>query len=316
MEVRDVFELRKQGKIEEAYQAIVPIYANHKGHYTTIAMFWVGVDMMRLRYQQRRLAEAYKIFQSLLRLYPTMDDKDHRGQATMLRAALFVFDHNTTFSMLTFITQWGIEKLDEEDWKSGQSNGHPTPSLGLRIVGKVFKELNDKPTIDMALQVAPILAEAIKHCPYNMNVQRYKAIIYTIMGKKQRATAIYCQLLKKHRQSYLYLELSRLVNEDNVKIALLTRAITTQREEKFRQRTRFTLAEMLYSVDKARARYELDHCIAARKQAGFTITWDMQNLVERLQDVSPVTDIDQKSFYHQQEMVVTQFINNFVYPNT
>ena len=50
MEVKDIFELRKQGKIEEAYNAIRPMYAAHKGHYTTIAMFWIGVDVMRLRY--------------------------------------------------------------------------------------------------------------------------------------------------------------------------------------------------------------------------------------------------------------------------
>lgn len=51
MEVSDVLRLRKQGRIEEAYEAIKPMYAVHKGHYTTIAMFWVGVDMMRLRYK-------------------------------------------------------------------------------------------------------------------------------------------------------------------------------------------------------------------------------------------------------------------------
>lgn len=89
MEVSEVLRLRKQGRIEEAYEAIKPMYAVHKGHYTTIAMFWVGVDMMRLRYQQRRLEEAYKIFRSLLRLYPTMDDKDLRGQSAMMRAACF-----------------------------------------------------------------------------------------------------------------------------------------------------------------------------------------------------------------------------------
>ena len=83
MEVKDIFELRKQGKIEEAYNAIRPMYAAHKGHYTTIAMFWIGVDIMRLRYKQRRLEEAYKIFQSLLRLYPTMDDSSLSGQATL-----------------------------------------------------------------------------------------------------------------------------------------------------------------------------------------------------------------------------------------
>ena len=64
MEVKDVFELRKQGKIEEAYNAIRPMYASHKGHYTTIAMFWVVVDIMKLLDQQRRVEEADKIVQS------------------------------------------------------------------------------------------------------------------------------------------------------------------------------------------------------------------------------------------------------------
>ena len=102
MEIRDIFTLRKQGRTEEAYAAILPMYAVHKGHYTTIAMFWVGVDMMKLRYQQRQLEEAYKIFRSLLRLYPTMDDKDLKGQSTLMRAALLVFEHHPGFSHARF----------------------------------------------------------------------------------------------------------------------------------------------------------------------------------------------------------------------
>ena len=133
--------LRKQGRTEEAYAAILPMYAVHKGHYTTIAMFWVGVDMMKLRYQQRQLEEAYKIFKSLLRLYPTMDDKDLKGQSALMRASLLVFDHHPGFSMLDFISQWDITRLTDEDWTMEQGNGHPIPSIGMRIVGKVFKEV-------------------------------------------------------------------------------------------------------------------------------------------------------------------------------
>lgn len=198
MEVKDIFELRKQGRTEEAYAAIVPMYATHKGHYTTIAMFWVGVDMMQLRYQQRRLEEAYKIFQSLMRLYPTMEDKDLKGQSAMMRAAILVFEHHPSFSMISFITQWGITRLADEDWTTGQSNGHPVPSTGMRIVGKVFKEVEATPTVDVALKAAPILAEALKHSPYNMNNQRYKAIVYRIMGKKDKAIEIYLRLISKH----------------------------------------------------------------------------------------------------------------------
>ena len=195
MEIRDIFELRKQGRTEEAYAAILPMYAAHKGHYTTIAMFWGGVDMMKLRYQQRRLEEAYKIFKSLMKLYPTMDDRDLKGQSAMMRAALLVFDHHPGFSMLDFITQWDITRLTEDDWTRGLSNGHPVPSIGIRIVGKVFKEVESRPTVDMALKAAPILAEALKHSPYNMNNQRYKAMVYRIMGKKDKAINIYMHLI-------------------------------------------------------------------------------------------------------------------------
>ena len=47
MTVKDIFALRKQGKIEEAYEAIRPIYREHKGKYTTLCMFWTASDMLK-----------------------------------------------------------------------------------------------------------------------------------------------------------------------------------------------------------------------------------------------------------------------------
>lgn len=306
MEVRDIFKLRKEGKTEEAYAAIRPMYAIHKGHYTTICMFWVGTDMMQLRYRQRRLEEAYKIFLALLRLYPTMDDTDGRGQSALMRAALVVFDHNPKFSMLDFITKWGIDKLSEDDWTFGKANGHVVPSLGMRIVGKVFKEVTGNPTVDMALKAAPILAESLKHSPYNMNNQRYKAIIYKIMGKTDKAINIYRHLIAHHHQSYLYQELAALVQDERQKVALLCRAIATQREQKFTQKMRLELAGLLYATDKPRARYELDRCIAIRKASGFNTTWQMQNLSASLEGIAPVDEKDEKEFYRLQGAVVDQ----------
>ncbi len=308
MDVKDVFELRRQGRTEDAYAAILPLYAAHKGHYTTIAMFWVGVDMMRLRYQQRHLEEAYKIFKSLMRLYPTMKDTDLNGQSAMMRAAIQVFEHHNSFSMLDFITHWDITRLTEDDWKGTQHEGFVTPSTGMRIVGKVFKEVAANPTVDMALRAAPILAEALKHSPYNRDNQRYKAIIYQIMGKKDKAINIYRHLISRSKKSTLFQELAALIDDERYKIALLCKAITLQRDEKFRQRMRFTLAELLFRQDKARARYELDKCLEARRQAGFTITWAMQNLAASLSEVNPVSDADQKAYYREQERMVKELM--------
>lgn len=308
MDVKDVFELRRQGRTEDAYAAILPLYAAHKGHYTTIAMFWVGVDMMRLRYQQRRLEEAYKIFKSLMRLYPTMKDTDLKGQSAMMRAAIQVFEHNNSFSILDFITHWNITRLTDDDWKGTQHEGFVTPSTGMRIVGKVFKEVAANPTVDMALRAAPILAEALKHSPYNRDNQRYKAIIYQIMGKKDKAINVYRHLISRSKKSNEFQELANLIEDERYKIALLCKAIILQRDEKFRQRLRFTLAELLFRQDKARARYELDKCLEARRQAGYTITWAMQNLAASLSEVNPVSDAAEKAFYREQEIVVKELI--------
>ena len=73
MTVKEVFDLRKQGKIEEAYEAIRPMYAAHKGRYTTLCMFWTAADVFKLRLEQKRVEEAEKILEALKRMLPRVE---------------------------------------------------------------------------------------------------------------------------------------------------------------------------------------------------------------------------------------------------
>lgn len=83
MTVQDIFALRKQGKIEEAYDAIRPIYREHKGKYTTLCMFWTAADVFKLRLEQKRVEEAEKIYKALQRLVPSIEDKDGKVKGFM-----------------------------------------------------------------------------------------------------------------------------------------------------------------------------------------------------------------------------------------
>ena len=74
MTVQDIFSLRKQGKVEEAYDAIRPIYRGHKGKYTTLCMFWTAADVFKLRLEQKRVEEAEKIYEALKRLLPRIEE--------------------------------------------------------------------------------------------------------------------------------------------------------------------------------------------------------------------------------------------------
>lgn len=77
MTAKDVFELRKQGRIEEAYDAIRLLYANDKGPSTSSAMFWTASDILKKRLDEGRMDEAKKICAALERLLPNVPD--HEG---------------------------------------------------------------------------------------------------------------------------------------------------------------------------------------------------------------------------------------------
>lgn len=82
MTVRDIFELRKQGKIEEAYDAIRPMYAAHKGRYTSLCMFWTAADIFKKRLREGRTDEAAKIYEALKRVLPYIKDSDKQPEST------------------------------------------------------------------------------------------------------------------------------------------------------------------------------------------------------------------------------------------
>ena len=87
MTVKDIFALRKQGKIEEAYEAIRPIYREHKGRFTTVCMFWTASDVFKLRLEQGRVEEAEKIYRALERLIPSIEDDEKQSAARFMHYA-------------------------------------------------------------------------------------------------------------------------------------------------------------------------------------------------------------------------------------
>ena len=93
MTVKEIFDLRREGKIEEAYNAILPMYRVHHGKYTSLAMFWCAVDMLNLLLGKAVdateeslacLSEAEKIYMSLQRLAPKIYDESGACQQAVI----------------------------------------------------------------------------------------------------------------------------------------------------------------------------------------------------------------------------------------
>ncbi len=75
MTVDDIFQLRKQGRTEAAYEAARALYANDKGRHASRAMFWTAVDMLKQQADEGHAVEARRILTALERLLEGQDDE-------------------------------------------------------------------------------------------------------------------------------------------------------------------------------------------------------------------------------------------------
>ncbi|MBQ7742061.1 MAG: hypothetical protein IJT90_03945 [Bacteroidaceae bacterium] len=74
MTIKDVFEMRKQGRIEEAYNAARRIYSTNTDQYASSLMFWTAVDMLKFRVTEDRVEDAKLIYKALERLIGNVTD--------------------------------------------------------------------------------------------------------------------------------------------------------------------------------------------------------------------------------------------------
>lgn len=298
MTVKDVFELRKLGRIEEAYQAIVPMYKVHHGHYTTICMFWCGADMAKLHIERKETKKAERILASLRRLYPSLEDKDNSAHQTLLNIAMQVAGTDS-FSFAEFVGWWGLDNLTDEEWKAGESNGHPLPSRGQKIATLLFHEARKSEEQEVKQQALAFIEVALLHNQRNRNLQRAKAMLLAETGEKQQAIKIYRQLARYGREAYIFSELAELTDDMAEKTALTIKSVQLQRSETFRQKDRLRLASLLADVRPHYARYELDKVLAVRKQSGQHNNRQINSLLRQLQTITPATPQEQQQFYEK-----------------
>ena len=184
MTVKEIFDLRKQGHIEQAYDEIRRQYATHKGRYTTLCMFWTASDMLRLRLPDQP-GEALRIFKALMRMLPNIDDADGRAHTTMTGHALRLAKNCDDVKLLDIVTQYGTAILHPACWQTYTSRtGTLQAPVAKAFVEHAFGELSKAPTLDNALAATKLLELSLAHSPDAPENQHYKTLIYEIINKQ------------------------------------------------------------------------------------------------------------------------------------
>lgn len=322
--IQEIFEMRKNGQFEQAYEAVLPMYREHHGHYTTLCMFWTATDVMRLRIEADKCAEAEQIFASLRALYPNLQDKDRSAARTLNRLALLLASkeqelrklqqyqsmkrqddataaESMTFSLLDYMTDFGQHYLGEEDWQMSEFNGHPIPSFATKIISRIFHEVTSEPECEFErLKSALDMVEiGLQHAPRNRHLLRYQANLIYRSGDRKRAVSLYRQLTRNTRDAYLYSELASMLDDPNEQVALLAKAIQCQRTEAFAQRDRLTLASLLKDTFPQHAAYELQQVLALRESLGQHPNRTIIDLQKSLANITPASSANQHEFYQR-----------------
>lgn len=166
MTIHDVFELRRQGRIEEAYESIRQLYAREKGPNTSLAMFWTAVDILRKRVGESRTGEAQKILLALKRLLPHVPDKEGHAHNAFKRCQDLLHNdgnQDDRGNSHLLLGEWGevvaVDYLREEgyvilerDWRSGHRDIDIVALQGETVV---FVEVKTRQKEDFG---SPVLA--------------------------------------------------------------------------------------------------------------------------------------------------------------
>lgn len=295
MTVKDIFQLRKDGNIDEAWAAIQPMFAVHKGHYTSLAYFWLASDKLKVAIELKDKDTARHMLFAMTQAYPYIEDTDGRGRSAIIRGALKVDELIENFNLMYFLPYF--EQMSDDDWKKMKVGDHWVPSQAERVLGRLFKGIEDRGDLDYVTKLVPLLGIALKHVPTNKTYLRCLARIYLLEGENEKAADVFRVIIREYKDPAAGHQLSALTKDPAERVGLLCQSILWQHQEKFRSKMRVDLAELLIDKRPANALYELQKSHATRVAMGNHVPKKALEMEQKLKNVTPATEDEEGDFY-------------------
>ncbi len=159
-----------------------------------------------------------------------------------------------------FMMLWGWDSFRPEDWEQFQSdNGHTAVSTVEKLIKVYAKELIDY-RLAPDQEFETVLDNALAKFSTSQFLPLYKAKALIAKGDREGALTWYRQmLLNSPTKAYLWANATGLVEDSELRIALLCKALNVERDESFKGKMRLNLAKLLIERGlMANAKAELD----------------------------------------------------------
>lgn len=200
----------------------------------------------------------------------------------ILREAVKV-EKNTPlkFRIRDFMNLWGWGNFRPEDWDQFQSdNGNTRNSLIEKLISVYVKELKTDKVISPN-EFHTLVDIALVKYPNNQYMPLYKANVLISLGKNGEALEYYKELIMKTpSKCYLWEQAAEIVDDVEMRIGLLCKAISVEKDESFVGGCRLNLAKALIEYGLLpNAKCELDKYYNFYTSQGWGLKQDFKEVV-------------------------------------
>ena len=228
------------------------------------------------RYAKHQLEEkaTYNVKLALSLYLKLKIEKPSPLHSSILRMAVELeTEFKNDFKFTTFLEMWGFENFSEEDWEQFTTDdGRKLPCLVEKAIGRYCKELVDDHINLVPDEFIQLIEKARNRFPRDGKLELNYARLLAVRGDIDKAVTAYRKVTERLPQPYIWQELANIINDREIKQAILCKVITMQRDEQFLGDTRLRLAgQLIEDGNYASAKRELEIYYKARQERGWAV---------------------------------------------
>lgn len=314
----EITNLRKIGKIQEAYKLAIQRYAQDPNNiWVKRAYGWVLYEILKIEKNKKNPNFAFtkqKLYE-YIKLDPERPSLLH---SKILEITLSIFKDNTILDFFSFFKIWGYDNFRDEDYKNSQIIGQDGKkyiksslfSAMLQAIGRYSNKINylvlgedgwNKRYVDL-------FNKALSLDKNNKWLIRSYALFLRYIDKTDEAIKIYKENFKLFKNDFFYWdEMGDFLIKENLDLAIgmYCKAIMLSREEDFVGKIRFKLAEIL--IDKgefSKAKFELEKYVENYNKNSWKVDSSFYSLYEKVERYSLENTMD---FYKKQIKLADEY---------
>ncbi|WP_396147362.1 DUF7017 domain-containing protein [Flavobacterium sp.] len=200
---------------------------------------------------ENRKADLWKIFEEYNSLFQNQNGSDIHSK--ILNSALFSMKENEEWRFLNFFENWNPDNFIESDWREVKKDDKIYPPMAIKAIKKAFDLIKVGTAYNNLDKIVNAYKIGVTKFPKDIWLKREYATLLARNNEAEESIKIYKNLvLEIGDQAYVWHEFALLfsVEEVDLSIGMLSKAIKLQKDENFLGSTRLDLAEKLIKKNK------------------------------------------------------------------